>query len=179
MLQDVSYPGGKNGAGVFQMIINHMPPHRVYLEPFAGGAAVLRLKRPAALSIAADRDPAAIEAAIAALAGTGATLELPAASRLTDFFQRLAKSAVARRGTPGPASGDRPSSTLARGSAPAPRAGSGEGGPSPVAAMPGQSEFWFLVGDGIALLERYPFRGDELVYCDPPYLAATRTRRKL
>jgi len=32
----------------------------------------------------------------------------------------------------------------------------------------------FHVGDGIAFLQKYPFRGGELVYCDPPYLHSTR-----
>lgn len=50
------YPGGKNGAGVYQTIINQMPPHTVYIEPFLGSGAVLRMKKPAASSIAVDRD---------------------------------------------------------------------------------------------------------------------------
>lgn len=57
----MSYPGGKSGAGVYQTIINQIPPHRVYVEPFAGGAAILRLKKPAIASIAVDIDPAAVE----------------------------------------------------------------------------------------------------------------------
>src|SRR5579883_1311551 len=54
------YPGGKNGAGVYQQIINRMPPHSVYIEPFLGGGAIMRLKRPAALNIGIDRDPRVI-----------------------------------------------------------------------------------------------------------------------
>ena len=50
----MSYPGGKSGAGVFQTIINLMPPHDVYVEPFLGGAAVMRMKRPASLNIGID-----------------------------------------------------------------------------------------------------------------------------
>ena len=30
------YPGGKGGAGVYQTIINGMPRHEVYVEPFFG-----------------------------------------------------------------------------------------------------------------------------------------------
>jgi hypothetical protein len=56
----VPYPGGKNGAGVYQTIINLMPPHEVYVEPFLGGGAILRLKQPAALNIGIDLDSAAI-----------------------------------------------------------------------------------------------------------------------
>jgi DNA adenine methylase len=36
------YPGGKGGAGVYQTIINGMPRHEVYVEPFLGGGAVGR-----------------------------------------------------------------------------------------------------------------------------------------
>jgi len=48
------YPGGKNGPGVFQRLINQIPPHSVYIEPFLGGGAVMRLKRPALLNIGVD-----------------------------------------------------------------------------------------------------------------------------
>ena len=52
----MSYPGGKGGAGIAQTIINQMPPHEVYIEPFVGGGAVLKAKRPAARNIACDLD---------------------------------------------------------------------------------------------------------------------------
>lgn len=52
----MSYPGGKNGSGVYQQIINRIPPHQIYVEPFLGGGAVLRMKRPAEKSIVMDRD---------------------------------------------------------------------------------------------------------------------------
>jgi DNA adenine methylase len=39
------YPGGKGG--VFQRLINIMPPHEVYIETHLGGGAVMRNKRPA------------------------------------------------------------------------------------------------------------------------------------
>ena len=53
---DVNYPGGKNGSGVYQRLINLMPPHSVYIEPFLGGGALMRLKRPAAFNIGVDLD---------------------------------------------------------------------------------------------------------------------------
>lgn len=107
----MTYPGGKNGAGVYQTIINHMPPHHVYIEPFLGSGAVMRHKRRAAVSIGLDRDPAVIEAA----AGI---------------------------------------------------AGSGEG------------RIQIFAGDALPFLRSYRFVGDELVYCDPPYLFETRSSRR-
>ena len=53
----MSYPGGKNGSGVYQQIINRIPPHEVYVEPFLGAGAILRMKRPASINIACDIDP--------------------------------------------------------------------------------------------------------------------------
>lgn len=51
-----TYPGGKNGSGVYQKIINEMPPHRLYIEPFLGHGAIMRLKRTAIASIGIDAD---------------------------------------------------------------------------------------------------------------------------
>jgi site-specific DNA-adenine methylase len=56
----MNYPGGKNGEGVAQWIINQLPPHQRYIELFAGSGAVLRMKRPARSSIAIDIDPAVV-----------------------------------------------------------------------------------------------------------------------
>jgi len=50
------YNGGKGSDGVFQTIINQMPPHRVYIEAFLGAGSVLRQKRPAESTIAIERD---------------------------------------------------------------------------------------------------------------------------
>lgn len=57
-----TYPGGKNGSGVYQTIINQFPPHRVYIEPFLGSGAIMRLKKPAEINIGIDKDPAAVHA---------------------------------------------------------------------------------------------------------------------
>lgn len=50
----MTYPGGKNGSGVYHAIINEMPKHRVYIEPFLGSGAILRHKRPADTSWACE-----------------------------------------------------------------------------------------------------------------------------
>ena len=52
-----------NDADCRQSLINLMPPHEVYIEPFLGSGAVLRRKRPAACSnVGIDCDPRAIAA---------------------------------------------------------------------------------------------------------------------
>lgn len=42
----------------------------------------------------------------------------------------------------------------------------------------GEINFELVQGDALAYLSRYPFEGNELVYCDPPYLRETRRTRK-
>ena len=56
----MAWPGSKNGSGVYQRIINLMPPHRVYIEPFLGGGAIMTRKLPAKESHGCDLDPAAL-----------------------------------------------------------------------------------------------------------------------
>jgi 16S rRNA G966 N2-methylase RsmD len=51
------YPGSKGGSGVAEKIIREMRPHQVYIEGFAGKAAVWRKKLPAAKTILIDKDP--------------------------------------------------------------------------------------------------------------------------
>jgi len=58
----LSFPGGKAGVGVYQNIINRMPPHDLYIEAFLGGGAVLLNKRPALNNIGIDLDQKVIAA---------------------------------------------------------------------------------------------------------------------
>lgn len=53
----MSFPGGKDGAGVAQRLINDIPPHDVFVSLFLGDCAVLRRKRPAPRNVAVDVDP--------------------------------------------------------------------------------------------------------------------------
>lgn len=49
------YLGGKSQGGTWQRIINLIPPHSTFIEPFAGGAAITRLKKPAGLTILVEK----------------------------------------------------------------------------------------------------------------------------
>lgn len=48
------YFGGKGQPGVYHTIINQMPPHDLYIEPFLGGGSIMRHKKPAKRSIGLD-----------------------------------------------------------------------------------------------------------------------------
>lgn len=50
------WPGGKDGAGVAQRLINQIPPHDVFVSAFLGDCAVMRRLKPASLSIGIDLD---------------------------------------------------------------------------------------------------------------------------
>ena len=138
----VYYPGGKNGSGVYQRIINLMPPHRVYIEPFLGGGAIYRLKRPAEVNIGVEIDPVVFDE----WAGKNTVCDDSGRERPNGSDPAHVGSQC---GSVGGNVGNLPS-----------------GGPSRV-----------VLGDGARFLKEYHFQGDELVYCDPPYLAATCSTR--
>jgi hypothetical protein len=151
----MTYPGGKSGSGVHQALINLMPPHETYIEPFLGGGAILRLKRPAAHSIGVDLDPEVIgwwSARLSSLATNGYSAgdipmwRVPPRSRIAG--SAIAVPAVACRR------------------------------PTPEWAMP-PGHTSAIHGEGIQFLRDYPFTGGELVYCDPPYLMETRSSGRL
>lgn len=57
-----TYNGGKGGSGTYQAIINQMPPHACYFEPFLGGGKVLFHKAPAMYNRGSDIDKIVIDA---------------------------------------------------------------------------------------------------------------------
>src|SRR3954451_2058388 len=59
--RSMAWPGGKDGSGVVQRLINQIPPHDVFVSAFLGDCAILRKKLPAKLSIGIDLDRANIE----------------------------------------------------------------------------------------------------------------------
>ncbi len=56
-----SYMGGKSGNGTYQNIINHIPPHKIYVAPFAGHDGIFQKKLPATISILNDKDATVID----------------------------------------------------------------------------------------------------------------------
>lgn len=49
-----NYPGSKYASGSFQQIINLIPPHDTYIEPFFGSGAIFFKKKLAMLSLVSD-----------------------------------------------------------------------------------------------------------------------------
>ncbi len=58
----MGYLGAKSGSGVYQAIINLMPPHKTYVEAFLGSGAIMKAKAPAEFNIGLDKNRAAIMA---------------------------------------------------------------------------------------------------------------------
>jgi DNA adenine methylase len=141
----VGYPGGKNGSGVYQAIINQMPPHKVYIEPFLGGGAILRLKRPAELNMGIDLDPEVIRHWSAS--------PLPA---------NLEPRQI-ERADPNAKSGEVGSKIATLDDVAGELSISSEGG-----------RYRFFCRDAIAYLREQRCGPDTLIYCDPPYLHSTR-----
>ena len=57
----MKYFGGKGGAGVFHTILRNIPEHRVYIEPFAGGANIFERKIRAERSLLIELCPVQFE----------------------------------------------------------------------------------------------------------------------
>ena len=51
------FVGSKAAPGTYHRIINQIPPHRIFIEPFAGRATIARLMRPSAETILIDKAP--------------------------------------------------------------------------------------------------------------------------
>tara|TARA_R110002096_G_scaffold223000_1_gene411955 strand:+ start:12567 stop:13235 length:669 start_codon:yes stop_codon:yes gene_type:complete len=64
------YPGGKGKS--YQHVLNLIPPHDVYIEPFLGIGSVMRHKRRSAIEFGVDLDERALR--LSELCGQGVTL---------------------------------------------------------------------------------------------------------
>ncbi len=153
-----TYPGGKGGSGVYQQIINLIPPHDVYIETHLGAGSILRHKRPAPLNIGIDLDPKVIECWTRA--DITKTSDAPRGSNTT-------KKAV-------------PARAKLKSAGHVKNNGAGSGTVSPeIPSGDGEQSFSFINDDASSFLKKYKFTGNEFVYVDPPYLMETRKGGKL
>jgi len=100
------YPGGK--AKTFHHVVNLIPPHSVYIEPFLGLGSVMKAKKRAEAEFGVDLDKHVLE--------------------MSDLKDRGVQ---------------------------------------------------LIHEDGISFLESFPFKGHEVVYCDPPYYPKARKRERV
>jgi DNA adenine methylase len=63
--------GSKGAMGAAKRIVSEMPAHELYIEAFAGGGAVGRLKKPAGLDLFIERDPTTAATLAAAIGARG------------------------------------------------------------------------------------------------------------
>lgn len=57
----MQYDGGKNNEGVYQKIINQVPPHDVKVDAFFGSGAITRHMLPAVINVGIERDPLTVK----------------------------------------------------------------------------------------------------------------------
>jgi len=124
----MAYPGGKGNC--FQRIINMIPPHRVYIEPYLGGGSIMANKRPAGVNIGIDINPIVLSVTANEIS--------PGGNVIFNGDRSLKRSIIANNDN-----GSR-------------------------------NPFTFICMDAVEFLSRFQFSGNEVVYCDPPYLMGTR-----
>lgn len=155
-----SYPGGKNSS--YHHIINQMPPHRVYIEPFLGSGAIMRRKLPARLNIGIDLD----KRVLPGLIGRSDDGCRPTSSNMT-IGSRNAKSDDASARTAVTPEIAMPATT-------------------PEITMPSNivgygdasSDYVYIQAEALSFLSSCRLRGDEFIYLDPPYLMTARKSKR-
>ncbi|MDA8286580.1 MAG: DNA adenine methylase, partial [Actinomycetota bacterium] len=187
-----SYFGGKSGMA--RAIAGVLPPHRVYLEPFAGSLAVLFAKRPSAHEVVNDVDQALVTF-FRVLRGRPA--ELAEVCRLTPYARAEYEAAdltsdpsvddleLARRfwvrvnqsfaKTTATTTGF--SMTIARNQAPSTTVQNRIG--RFLACAERLANVTVECRPAIEIIERLGSRPETVIYADPPYLGSVRSRGRL
>lgn len=151
-----NYAGGKNST--YQHIINQIPPHRVYIEPFLGSGAIMRRKLPAQLNIGIDLDERVLPESIANLGD-----EIPRPSLNPTIAANIAENDDAEA-TP----------EMTRVSSIA----NNNDVVHTIKNDDGRSKNVYIHGNALDFLLDYRFAGDEFIYFDPPYLMSARKSQR-
>jgi DNA adenine methylase len=171
----MNYPGGKNGSGTYQRIINLIPPHRVYIETHLGSGAVLRNKKPARRNFGIDLNFDILhEVATKVLADPQVLYDvyLPAAASAD---RRVRACIVDRAGAaPSPEPAIHASTTGSDDTA----GTTARNDDLDDTAKASDPSWRFYCMDSLQFLKTYQFRGDEFVYADPPYVMGSRRNQR-
>ena len=167
-----SYPGGKAGAGVYQKLINLMPLHTVYIEPFLGHGAVLLRKRPARLNIGVDLYDQAVQKVRTRLQHRQRAIICRTPEHGDDAGKYDRFNDVAGLDAIGDDdAADIPSRHRRNGTICSVYDSDDDAGAD---FTIGPARYRLLVADALDFLRSYAFTGNELVYADPPYVRSTR-----
>jgi DNA adenine methylase len=172
-------------------IVTLLPPHETYVEPYAGGAAVLLRKPPARREILGDIDtelmnmyrvvqdqPDALLKKLAAIDYCEASFDWAAVPVSDSPIDRAVASFVRNRMSRGGLGKDFAWSERQRGGRP----GDQNAWLTWLTAFPAIAarlhRVELVCGDGLELIRQHD-RPGTLFYLDPPYLPATRTARRV
>lgn len=60
-LKVMRYTGGKSSPGTYHKIINQIPKHKIFIEPYWGGGSITTLMKPSEINIGVDADPGTVQ----------------------------------------------------------------------------------------------------------------------
>lgn len=155
--------GAKGQGNAWRTIINQIPPHHTYIEPFAGWATVMMKKRLAQRTILIDKD-----------AGRVTNLLLELRSAFPPLLANIVEPAEVLWSTIGAADDSRRRRSADLPRRPATSANLASSAEAPLGSG-NQRQCYLVAGDAFPFLADYQWQGTEFVYCDPPYPLETRT----
>lgn len=182
----LKYPGGK--WRIAEWILDHMPPHKVYLEPFFGSGAVLFCKRPASIETVNDingdivnlfrvcRDNPAELAALIELTPFSREEYIDCGERTDDPVEQARRTLVRYWQSYGTSNSSLRSWKNSQTVAGPNNASQWSQLPEIITRITARlKEVQIEHYDALELIKRYD-NPDTLIYADPPYLQALRKR---